>query len=580
MGNISLYRKWRSQTFGDIVSQKHVTRTLCNVIRNPGLISHAYLFCGPRGTGKTSMARIFAKALNCTGKVDMPPCGECPCCRRITDGSSMDVMEIDAASHTSVEMVREYIINKVNFAPVEGRYKIYIIDEVHKLSGSSFNALLKTLEEPPSHVVFILATTNPNDLPATILSRCQKFDFRRISHHDVMGRLRHICEEEGFSITESALSIIASMSSGSLRDAIVLLEQAVSFADGEITAANVSSLLGLSDSGMLFSLAQFIYEGKVQDMLLLVDRVIREGRDVLRLVKDLMEHYRRILLVRVMSDAGPVLDLSEEDMDAYRKAAEMYDSEEALKIADHVKSLFKLASSIKDSSCQRPLLEAVLIRMASKAAPSAEAALSARIARLEKALSSGTPFVPGPLPPPAALSAPPPDAGGSVGEASPEAKPGPDGAGFAAKAAPPQGGQAAPAASSPSSGGGALKAAWPRIMMSLKADKISLHAIMNDPNVSVSFGGDDSISISVKPGYDFHKGQIDKNVGYVRELVSKVTGIKPAVSVSFASSPSSGGGRAAKAAKAPKAPDEILTSRHRDLVKEVMDVFGGRTIQM
>lgn len=566
MENISLFRKWRSQTFDDIVSQKHITKTLRNVIKNPKLLAHAYLFCGPRGTGKTSMARIFAKALNCLGDANEKPCGQCRPCRSITEGSSMDVMEIDAASHTSVEMVREHIINRVNFAPVEGKYKIYIIDEVHKLSSSSFNALLKTLEEPPAHVIFILATTNPNDLPATIISRCQRFEFRRISSHDIMGRLRQICIAEGFKITESALSIMASLASGALRDAIVLLEQAVSFSEGEINAANVSSLLGLADSGFLFSLSQLVAEGKTGELLKLADRAIREGREPMRIIKDIIEHYRKILLVSVMEDAGSILDLPEESLEEYRNASMLYDSKGIDRIIGCIRTAFEAASAVKDSSLQRPLLEIALIKMSSKSAPTPvdDSKLAARVARLERAIASGTGFVPNPL-----LAEASPLIRESQAAAPSDVKDKQQPASETAVSAVPE--------SHPREKAD-LKFSWNKIMLSIKGDRMSLYAILADPNISFAFSGS-SVSISVKQGYDFHKSQIEKNIAYIAGMAEKIFGAVPEISVSFASAQQKKDKQAPAEKKQIRTPAEELNDKHKELVKEVIGIFGGRVIQ-
>jgi len=283
MAHVALFRKYRSQDFDQLSGQDHVSLTLRNAIRLQR-VAQAYLFCGPRGTGKTSSARIFAKALNCIGPdaahpLAAPPdqpCNQCRICRAITEGSSLDVTEIDAASHTGVENVREVIIEKAGFAPVEGRHKIYVIDEVHKLSNAAFNALLKTLEEPPPHLVFILATTDPHDLPATIVSRCQRFDFRRISQRDIFERLQYVCAQEGYAAEPEALQMVAEAADGALRDALVILEQAAAFADGQLTAANVVTLLGVTERDALFRCADLLLGRDVEGALALLDALLAE----------------------------------------------------------------------------------------------------------------------------------------------------------------------------------------------------------------------------------------------------------------------------------------------------------------
>ena len=239
----SLYRKYRPQTFDDVVGQQHIVSTLEHAVREDRL-THAYLFCGPRGTGKTTMARILAKALLCSNKKDGMPCGECAECAEIAAGVHPDVYELDAASRTGVDSIREEIINSVSFAPVRGGYKMYIIDEVHMLTTAAFNALLKTLEEPPEHVIFVLCTTDPQKILETILSRCQRFDFHRIANEDIEKRLKYICEQEGFEYDDEAIEIIATHARGGLRDALSTLEQLSVFGAGAVRTADARSLLG------------------------------------------------------------------------------------------------------------------------------------------------------------------------------------------------------------------------------------------------------------------------------------------------------------------------------------------------
>ena len=244
MASQALYRKWRSRTFEDIVAQDHVTHTLANALHS-GRIAHAYLFTGPRGTGKTSTARLLAKAANCLGPEDGPrPCNQCPICQAVDEGRLIDLIEIDAASNRGIDEIRD-LREKVNFRPNEARYKVYVIDEVHMLTNEAFNALLKTLEEPPGHVIFVLATTEPHKIPATVLSRCQRFDFRRIPAADIVGRLRYIAEQEGILVKDDALAFIARQATGSLRDAISLLDQLVAYGEETVSVEQVQQILGL-----------------------------------------------------------------------------------------------------------------------------------------------------------------------------------------------------------------------------------------------------------------------------------------------------------------------------------------------
>ena len=568
MENISLYRKWRSQTFQDIVSQGHITKTLTNVIKNPKLLAHAYLFSGPRGTGKTSMARIFAKSLNCLSETDNKPCNKCSCCVNITKGSSMDVTEIDAASHTSVEMVREYIINKVNFAPSEGKYKIYIIDEVHKLSNSSFNALLKTLEEPPSHVIFILATTNAEDIPPTIISRCQRFDFHRITHSEIVNRLRYICEQENFSVSDGALSIIASVSSGALRDALVLLEQAISFSDGKITASNISTLLGISDSEILFSISELAHEQKIQELMSLIDKVIGEGKDILRLSKDLTEHYRKILLTKVMKDANTILDLPDEVFEKYQKTAQNYSED---KIINIIKTISNLIIEIKDNPCRRALFEIAIIKIASNIKTDSLQTLSSRVKSLEMALSSNRP-----LQISNRYSAEDRIAENRVQEIQVTRQ--------SVTVEEPKNETISAQTENKifQNENADLQQEWKKIMATIRAEKIPLHAILSDPNVKSVFVSNDEINFILKNGYDFHKAQIEKNLQYIKDVIKRLTNIDVKIQVAFNTQEVKSKTSSKKEVKEEINRDEPKEDRfiveHRELVKKALETFNGRVI--
>jgi len=359
MAYISLYRKWRSQNFDELVGQDHITITLRNAIKNE-MISHAYLFCGPRGTGKTSLARIFAKTLNCREGTDAEPCNECSICRRITEGTSLDVIEIDAASHTGVEKVREFIINKVDFYPAEGKYKIYIIDEVHKFSTSSFNALLKTLEEPPPHVIFILATTHPQALLPTILSRCQRYDFRRIPTRLIEDRLRLVAEKEGFIIEEEALKTIAERADGSLRDALVILEQVAAMSEREISITDVITLLGITESSVLMEMEEIFARKDTLEGLKLINEMVERGKDLEQLASDLIEYYRRLILLKVSEETASLLFLSEEKASAMKVRAGEYESGELMRI---IKYLQELKEELRGSNHRRLLWEMAVIRL-------------------------------------------------------------------------------------------------------------------------------------------------------------------------------------------------------------------------
>lgn len=297
----AFYRKWRPRNFQQVVGQDHVTQTLRNALRQSRIV-HAYLFSGPRGTGKTSTARILAKAVNCLAATDERPCNECAMCQAIDEGRALDLVEIDAASHTGVDDIRE-LRDKISFAPTEARYKFYIVDEVHMLSTSAFNALLKTLEEPPPHAILVLATTEPHKVPATVISRCQRFDFRRIPLQAMIDRLRQIADDEGLTVEEGALDLIARQSTGSMRDAESLLDQLATFGGSEITLAQVQIVLGTASSQAIGELVGKLVAGDVAGGLSAVGRAMSEGGDARQLSKELLEYLRGLLLLESTGQA-------------------------------------------------------------------------------------------------------------------------------------------------------------------------------------------------------------------------------------------------------------------------------------
>jgi len=306
----ALYRKWRSRTFDEVVGQEHVTQTLRNALRD-NRVAHAYLFSGPRGTGKTSTARILAKALNCTGPEDDRPCDACPTCIAISEGRMLDLIEIDAASNNSVDDIRE-LRDKVGFRPSEGSYKIYIIDEVHMLSSSAFNALLKTLEEPPPHARFILATTEPHKIPATVLSRCQRFDFRRIPVVEIAAHLRHIATEENIGAEDGALTAIARSAQGCMRDAISLLDQMTSYGAEAISLAQVHQVLGSVASESVSGFVDALTDHNVATGLQLIHKLLLDGASLQEFTTQVVEHLRGVLLVQMTGDSGLLDDRSPE----------------------------------------------------------------------------------------------------------------------------------------------------------------------------------------------------------------------------------------------------------------------------
>ncbi len=396
MASVSLFQKYRSQKFEDLIGQEVVVKTLKNALAS-GRMANVYLFCGPRGTGKTSTARILAKALNCEGTADNPhseptpePCCQCSACRSIAEGSCLDVLEIDAASNTQVDKIREFIVDKVQFAPAQVRYKVYIIDEVHKLSDSSFNALLKTLEEPPKHVVFILATTDPEKIPATIISRCQRYNFQRFTLQQTVNHIKNIAHKENVQIDDLAAELIARSSEGSMRDALVALEQAMFFCcqqDGHsrINGEDVRGLLGLAGTEAIQDLvSSFIVQDACQALNLL-DSLINKGRNLNKLAAELLEYLRQMMLVCVKAADQETLGVTDNYFQELTKRSQLV---KLGTILNWIGSISELQRRLSGSQNARLAWETVLIELTAPLAGTDESSLLARIEALEAEISA------------------------------------------------------------------------------------------------------------------------------------------------------------------------------------------------
>lgn len=392
----SLYRKYRPLTFDSVVGQQHIVSTLEHAITE-GRLSHAYLFCGPRGTGKTTMARILAKALLCgnaevaraEGASGCMPDGTCEECELIAEGNHPDVYELDAASRTGVDNVREEIINSVNFAPVRGKYKIYIIDEVHMLTTAAFNALLKTLEEPPAHVIFVLCTTDPQKILETILSRCQRFDFHRIGNEDIEHRLAYVCEQEGFDYDDEALAIVARHAKGGMRDALSTLEQLSVFGNGSVHADDARSLLGEVSDQILGEFSRAIADRDVAELYGLIRAQVEEGNDLLELTRDLVAHVRDVYVACVAGARAELFEGGSEQAEALAAEAAAFGEHPADRLARVLTVLDDAALEMRGASDVRLVLEIACTRLARPEADITIEALAERVARLEAMVANG-----------------------------------------------------------------------------------------------------------------------------------------------------------------------------------------------
>ncbi len=380
MGYVALYRKFRPPVFEDVKGQDHIVTTLKNQIKSDR-VGHAYLFCGTRGTGKTSVAKILAKAVNCEHPVDGSPCGECPMCKEIAAGNSMNVIEIDAASNNGVDNVRE-IIDEVAYSPTKGKRKVYIIDEVHMLSPGAFNALLKTLEEPPSYVMFILATTEVHKIPITILSRCQRYDFHRITIETIQSRLREVVDAEGITVEDKALRYIAKTADGSMRDSLSLLDQCLAFNFGEeLTYDKVLGVLGAVDTEVFSKLFSALYEQDANSALKLLADVVIQGRELTQFVNDFVWYLRNLMLVQASDQMEDVVDMSTDNLKLLKEQAQGADTDTLLR---YIRIFSELSSDIKYAAQKRILIEITLIKLCKPQMEEGDGSLEDRLRILEQ----------------------------------------------------------------------------------------------------------------------------------------------------------------------------------------------------
>ncbi len=384
MSYTALYRKWRSQTFDEVKGQEPITESFKNQIMT-GRIGHAYLFCGTRGTGKTSVAKILARAVNCENPIKGNPCNECPTCKAILAESSMNVLEMDAASNNGVDDIRQ-IRDQVQYPPVDGKYKVYIIDEVHMLSQAAFNAFLKTLEEPPEYVIFVLATTEPNKLPITILSRCQRYDFKRISTDVIVDRLREISDFENIDIEDEALHYIARVGDGSMRDAVSLLDQCSAFQfDRRIKYDDALNILGAVDTSVFSDIICALHDKEIKAILDIVSKVIEQGREIGQFLSDLIMYIRNLLLCKSVDDLNGLVDMSKENLQKLKKDSTLFSTVELLRF---VRLLSELSNQMRYSSQKRILLETTLMKLAYPDTDSTLDGLNAKLSQIKREIAS------------------------------------------------------------------------------------------------------------------------------------------------------------------------------------------------
>lgn len=575
MSQVSLFRKWRSRAFADLVGQESVVKTLRNVLAG-GAPARAYLFCGPRGTGKTSTARIFAKALCCERGPVLEPCNQCTTCREIAQGNCLDVFEIDAASNTQVDKIRDFIVDKVHFAPARARYKVYIVDEVHKLSSSSFNALLKTLEEPPSHVVFILATTHPHELLPTILSRCQRYDFRAFSLAEIETHLSGIAGQESLEIDAEALQLLARSAQGSMRDALVLLEQAQHFCGSRIDSSEVIQMLGLVPQETLGQWVEALRQNSAAQLLDAIEQMHRSGQDFVRVTDLWVEHLRFLMVSKVQAQQAGLSELNE----SYRLALQQQSESLSLgQILLWLKESIDLQQAIRQGQPARIALELCLVKLATpNPSPTAPDGLAAQVQQLQEAVKGlqqassprptappGAPHTQPPAPPtPPELKARPPEPPAQkvpAPRSEPQPQPAPPPA-IPKPAAPKPEPEARPAPPSrpPAKPITQAREFWPVLLQAIRQRDVRLQAVLAEARVREF--SPEKVLLSLPSGYGWHLEVIQKSHKLLVEVSEQLLGRQIRLEIVLDG-------------EQVNPPQE---QEHESLVKKAHGLFGGRVL--
>jgi len=550
MPYLSLYRKYRPRSFAEVVGQRHVTQTLANAVRG-GRIAHAYLFCGPRGTGKTSTARALAMALNCDKGPTAEPCLECESCRRITAGSALDVIEIDAASNRGIDEIRD-LREKVALAPADARMKVYIIDEVHMLTGEAFNAFLKTLEEPPAHVVFVLATTEPHRVLPTILSRCQRFDFHRVGVSDIGANLRMIAAKEGIEVDDKAVAMVAHAADGSVRDSLTLLDQAAAYAEGKIGPEVITEILGGIDLDLLAEFTDIFIRRDVAAALSLLDRVVAEGKDLRQLLNGLIGHYRNLLLLSVDRRGAEALALPPENVKRTVEQAKAVTPEEVVRTLD---LLAETDREMRFTSQPRLLVELCAVRLC-RDLPAGAAAARQQAGAVSPPLADRRLGLPLQTAVPA----------GGLGRCGPSGlvRPAPEPAAAEEKEAPPQAQEEQP---EEIGGIGEIKRRWDEVITYLRKSKQSSLAAFLHEATPVSLEGE---VLTLAFNHEFHYDQMvkdEKRCQLVAEAIAKLFEHKVKLRCQMAA------GRTLAGQAQPKRP------RQAKAIEDLMTIFPGSEVE-